>query len=732
MRSGRAAFLALALLACGSPPPASDAGHDGGTDAPDAFDAPEPTETIAALRAPRYADLGATITLDASESVGDEFTFDLGDGRQVGPSADARVEVTYPEPGRYQVVVEVVGPSGPRTAGAVVTVTPPQVHPPAQSSTIVRGERLGGPEILALARDGGRLLIVDPTTDTLRIAVATCPQPATLATSGAADEVVVACPESDEVWFHRRSDGEVVARVPLPRGSRPYGVVGGAGYHVTLQGTAQVATFTAEGVVPERSWPTGPDPRGIALAPDTRLAITRWRSPDDRGVVELLDPDTGAREEVALRFDPQPGNDTESGGVPSYLEQILFAPDGVQAAVPSTQANIGEGTFRSERPLTFETTVRAALSWVESAAGAAWAEDFEARRLFDNRGLAGSGTFNERGDYLFVTMRGARAVERIDALDRTATGTILGTGHGVTGLAMVGDKLYVNAELSRVIEVYDVSDFRTLPRPVASVPTVEEEPLAPEILLGMQLFADSADPRLARDGYVACAHCHLDGDSDHRVWDFTDRGEGLRRTPPLFGRTQEGALHWSANFDEVQDFENDIRLHFGGQGLMARADWEATMDTLGAPKAGRSEALDALAAYVRSLERHLPSPFREPDGSLTPAATRGQAVFEAAGCADCHRGATLSDSGFVDGDPVLHDVGTLGAGSGGRLGGPLPGLDTPTLHGLWHQPRLLHDGSATLREVLTTRNPDDRHGRTSGLSEDELADLEAYLLGLDG
>ncbi len=43
----------------------------------------------------------------------------------------------------------------------------------------------------------------------------------------------------------------------------------------------------------------------------------------------------------------------------------------------------------------------------------------------------------------------------------------------------------------------------------------------------------------------------------------------------------------------------------------------------------------------------------------------------------------------------------------------------------------LHDGSAvSLREVLTTANHDDRHGRTSGLASQEIDDLVEYLLTL--
>lgn len=84
------------------------------------------------------------------------------------------------------------------------------------------------------------------------------------------------------------------------------------------------------------------------------------------------------------------------------------------------------------------------------------------------------------------------------------------------------------------------------------------------------------------------------------------------------------------------------------------------------------------------------------------------------------------------GEPLLHEVGTPGAGSGQRLGGPVAGIDTPTLHGLRHSAPYVHDGSAaTLRDVLTTRNPGDAHG-VGGLSAAEIDDLVQYLLSLDG
>jgi hypothetical protein len=216
------------------------------------------------------------------------------------------------------------------------------------------------------------------------------------------------------------------------------------------------------------------------------------------------------------------------------------------------------------------------------------------------------------------------------------------------------------------------------------------------------------------------------------VWDFTDRGEGLRNTTSLLGRrgAGHGRLHWSANFDEIQDFEHDIRNGFGGRGFAADELFQSgTRDTtLGDPKAGISAELDALAAYVTSLDRVHPSPHRDADGSATADGEAGAAIFERLGCATCHAGPDLTDSA----SGALHDVGTLKPSSGQRLGGALTGLDTPTLLGVWETAPYLHDGSAaTLRDVLTTANPDGRHGATAALTERELDQLVAFVRELD-
>ncbi len=92
---------------------------------------------------------------------------------------------------------------------------------------------------------------------------------------------------------------------------------------------------------------------------------------------------------------------------------------------------------------------------------------------------------------------------------------------------------------------------------VASLIAVGTERLGATVLLGKQHFYDARDTRLALDRYMSCASCHNDGGSDGRTWDLTGLGEGLRNTVALRGRAgaARASLHWSGNFDEVQDFE---------------------------------------------------------------------------------------------------------------------------------------------------------------------------------
>jgi len=255
---------------------------------------------------------------------------------------------------------------------------------------------------------------------------------------------------------------------------------------------------------------------------------------------------------------------------------------------------------------------------------------------------------------------------------------------------------------------------------VANLNAVTTDKLAANVLLGKQHFYDARDTRLARDRYMSCAACHNDGSHDGRVWDLTGFGEGLRNTISLRGRAGvQGFLHWSNNFDEVQDFEGQIRNLSGGSGLMADSAFFAgtRSQPLGTSKAGLSTDLDALAAYVASLNSFDPSPLRPGATQLSAAATAGRALFTSQNCASCHGGAAFTKSG----SNTLSNIGTLKASSGSRLGAALNGIDIPTLRDVWATAPYLHDGSAlTLEAAVKAHN-------TVSLSDANIASLAAYL-----
>ncbi|HZO15448.1 MAG TPA: PKD domain-containing protein [Polyangiaceae bacterium] len=674
----------------------------------------------------RYVIVGEEVVLDASGSTGAaQYQWSADNGTPTSaPSASPTATATYDAPGRYRPVLTCIDANGAkRTAQITLTATYPIVFEPNQSSSIVAY----GSRAAVVSPDSNEVTLID---ENLQVAnrIATAARPRSVAVHG--ERVLVACQEGDVVEI--LNEGTIA----LPYGSRPFGIiVVGAEAYVTLQGTGQLARIALD-----RDPPTvlalhdaGPDPRGLALLPDGRIAVSRWRSPDDQGELRVIDPLSGASELWSLAFDSSPPNDTSSGGVPSYLGPAAVSPIGDVARVPALHANIAQGSFLNGMPLSFESMVRATVSELDVTTGA------EGTRIqFDDRGLANAARYSSHGDYLYVTMRGNRSVERVDMFSGALAGSIMNSGYAIEGIALTEQHLFIDAYLSREVLVYDLATaFDTVAVPLATLPIPSSEPLAPNVLLGKQLFNDSQDPRLSKAGYMACAHCHLDGEDDRRTWDFTHLGEGIRNTIALVGRSGgDGPLHWSANFDEMQDFENAIRESFLGLGLMADADFHmGTRDQpLGDPKAGVSTDLDALAAYVSSLSTMPVSPFRDADGQLTSAAVVGRALFESIGCTSCHSGTRLTDSAFLSpGAPLLHDVGTLGPGSGKRLGGPLLGIDTPTLHGLWDSAPYLHDGSAaTLEDVLTVKNAGDQHGVTSTLTPTERADLVTYLLSLDG
>ena len=125
-----------------------------------------------------------------------------------------------------------------------------------------------------------------------------------------------------------------------------------------------------------------------------------------------------------------------------------------------------------------------------------------------------------------------------------------------------GKEFYVYNTLDFSVAVYNVATIRKITDIRVCAP-----PNTPEWVRGKILF-ETANRPMARRAWVACASCHSDGLPDNRVW---HNPEGPRKTPPLQGVAHTHPLHYSADRDEVQDFEYTIRGKLMGGSGLARA-----------------------------------------------------------------------------------------------------------------------------------------------------------------
>jgi cytochrome c peroxidase len=211
------------------------------------------------------------------------------------------------------------------------------------------------------------------------------------------------------------------------------------------------------------------------------------------------------------------------------------------------------------------------------------------------------------------------------------------------------------------------------------------------------------DARRSLDQWYSCHSCHDGGGANDKAMDTHNDGNipfTFKTVLPLYhlGETAPWTWHgWQ------QDFDAALR--------------KSLTDTMLGPEPSDHD-VEALGAFLKTLEPP-PNPFRNTDGSLTEAARRGESIFhsEKAGCASCHNGAWFTDG-------RIHDVGL------GAPGDRYKGFNTPSLIAVYRKTTLLHDGRAgALEEVLRSHHAPQKVAGQE-LTEDELADLVAYLKSL--
>ncbi|MCF7784919.1 MAG: putative Ig domain-containing protein [Prosthecobacter sp.] len=696
--------------------------------------------------APKATGGALTFTAQSANGINPRYKWNFGDGT---PETDwlttTSITHTYAGPGRYLVTLTATDDTGitiTSTFYQAVYAALTTLKPAASSSIVYEHPATGNDRVWCVNPDNDSVTAFDVVTRAryAEITVGTAPRSLALAPDG---RLWVTNVEAATISIINPTTRTVASTVTLAHGSRPFGIVfdpAGTAAWVALESTGRVLKLNPSTGAQLASVDAGGPVRHLSISADSaRVYASRFITPRVAGENTATPILTGTGGQVVvigttalavertILLNPSTAADTSTSarGLPNYLGAAVISPDGLSAWVPSKQDNIQRGVLRDGLPMNHENSVRAIVSRIDLTTQA---ESLPSRVDIDNAGMPSAAAYDPYGIYVFTALEASREVAILDAWSHQEI-MRFPAGRAPQGVVTSpdGSTLYVQNFMDRTITVHDVSGILqgagTAPVTTATLSAVTTEKLTAQVLQGKQLFYDAQDPRLALQQYVSCAVCHNDAGHDGRVWDMTGFGEGLRNTITLKGHANHGMLHWSGNFDEVQDFEGQIRTFSGGTGLMTDTQFNTgtSNQPLGDPKAGVSADLDALAAYVKSLTVSGTSPSRTAGGALSTAASAGQQVFRSQNCASCHGGVNFTNSALN----VFADIGTIKPASGKRLGAALTGLDVPTLRGSWATGPYLHDGSAaTLSDAITAHQ-----GVT--LSATDLSNLAAFVASID-
>jgi YVTN family beta-propeller protein len=332
--------------------------------------------------------------------------------------------------------------------------------------------------------------------------------------------------------------------------------------------------------------------------------------------------------------------------------------------------------------------------------------------------VSGNGTLN-----FTVDDNTTRYIDLNDPANQATSGDNAGKLPQGIVINRQGSRAYVANFVSRNISVVNLRTdqvIRTIRVAPLPAPGSQEEVVA----VGAEMFFSSrgnfnvpagaavqTSERLSSEGWQSCASCHFEGLTDGVIWEF---GSGPRKSVPLnasfnpSNRNEQRALNYSAIFDEVEDFDTNVRntsgpgpipmteppvacnapilpafpsptrLFRATHGLIisdngsineppcaipslipiANADRQQVTVTL--PGSNTAvPAMTALREWVRFAVRTPdgPSTRRGVGGRLSPIQVRrGEALFTQAGCANCHGTALFTISRRLPPPPPANEV----------------------------------------------------------------------------
>jgi DNA-binding beta-propeller fold protein YncE len=481
-------------------------------------------------------------------------------------------------------------------------------------------------------------------------------------------------------------------------GIQPRGLAFGAKekLYVALSGSDEIAVFDWSNKKVTQRWPAPREPRHLALSADGRfLAAASSRSAQ----VRLWDVTSGKL--VWMRKIEDAFN----------LRSLTFTPDGralivahvVKRSFPVSRENIDKGWVTDSRLTRLPLDAKAVPPKEQIAL------DKHGQAVGDPHGVA----FDPSGRFLVVTAGGTHEMLVFEASALPWSGgepgdfiadSLLKNDGKLRRLPLEGRPLalaflpgssraVVANYLRDALQIVDVRAGRIVRTIALGGPK--------KVSLARQGEALFYDARRSHNQWFSCHTCHVDGHTCGLGFDtLNDDSYGNPKlTPSLHGVARTAPWTWHG-------WQKDLRA----------AVEKSYTQTMFGPQPTTDEAR-AVVAFLGTLD-HPPNPHRSADNQLSPAARRGQVLFEgAAKCARCHGGPEYTSE-------HVYDVKLEADGSPYRRWNP------PTLRGVWQRGPFLHDGRAeTLDELFQGPHAPEKLGGEA-LTPEQRQDLITFLQSL--
>lgn len=510
--------------------------------------------------------------------------------------------------------------------------------------------------------------------------------------------IVVSCRDVGQVCVVRHTDNKLELGGVIQVGYEPLGIcLSGNEAYVGLMATGEVAVIDAVNLKVTAKIPVGRWPRYCAVTSDGKRLAVGLSGDSEIAVVDLS-------KQAVLYSEPISGGINIGHLVIGEDSQVYF-PWMVYRSNPITVGNIRRGWVLASRVARIPTTgpkYREAIALDVPGEAVADPVGIGLSSAGDQIAVTSSGTHElllYRKDRMpFVGAGGpGDLIDRRLQFDREGF-TRIDLGGRPMGLEYREDGLILIANHTRdSIQVVSASQ-RSLESEI-SLGSVPADAQAKQVHYGMEIFFDA---ERSLDQWYSCHSCHLDGRTNAKPMDTWNDGSELtpKSVLPLYNVTKTGPWTWHGWQDNLRE---SLQNSF--------------VSTMQGEEVG-SEEIEALMAYLGTLAPP-ESPFRR-EGTGTASAERGGKLFrsDAFGCAECHSGPNFTDG-------LKHDVGLV------REKDYYKGYNTPSLRGVYHKTRFLHDGRAkTLERVLTKYHRPDEIGGGAEPTDEELQDLIAYLKSL--